>query len=407
MANRWLLWVLATLMLGFINLEFYAVGAVAAKVDESFGIGPSRTGLLFGIFTLFYGALQIPVGLAYARFNPVRLLLVACIVFAVGNLLFAFSPGFGLAILGRVISGIGGSCFFLGFVAIASRNFEPQLYARLLGFNQTFKFSVLLVALVLMPTILLHFGWRIYFAMISGVFLCLSVPLAVIATRRVERHETTGESGAWQGLLDLVRNPQIIRYLVIGLFSSGGIIAFSGLWYLPYAERLGYPPKDADLLVSAMMLAMGIGMALSGWISDWLKLRKPILVIGLVVTLLSTSVVCFSAKIPPWLEIGTIFICAGASSAFYAMAYVMVKELVPARLITTANGILNTAIFMGAALLQYLPGLILRLEHGGAGKIDDATVTGFQLALLIFPVGYLISLIASLGLKETGGAQCE
>lgn len=389
------------MLLAFQNLEFFTDGTVAAAVQKTFSLDPSRTGFLFGVYTLCYGLMQIPVGLAYARFRPTHLLMLACIVFGVGNLLFAYAPSLTLAALGRFVAGIGGAFFFLGYLAVSAHNFKPLIFARLLGYNQMIKFLVLLAVLVILPAILSFSGWRNYFAFISGAFLISIIPLFFLDRRLPVEKKPDQASSIKEDLLSVIKNPQIIFVAIIGMLGSGGIIAFSGLWYLPYAEDLGYPVKKADWIVFGMMMAMGIGMLASGWISDSLKKRKPVIIIGILGTLIPISIGLIWTTHPDWLEAPLMFVAAFASSLYYAIIYVVAKESVSARLATTVGGVLNTSVFIGAAMMQYLPGLVLHLLQGGGAKIADATKTEFQWALVVFPIGLIFCLIVAFRLKET------
>ena len=178
-------------------------------------------------------------------------------------------------------------------------------------------------------------------------------------------------------------------------------MAFGGLWYLPFAESSGFPPLQADRLDSVLMLFMGLGTTAAGWISDRLRRRKTIIVVGLTISLIVTLALILIVEPPLWIETGLVAILAVASASFIAMLYVMIKESVPARLATTAGGVVNTTIYAGLALQQYLPGWILSLESGPARGIAHTPIIDYQWALIIYPPGILISLLAALKLRET------
>jgi predicted MFS family arabinose efflux permease len=403
--HRWLLWGLATAMLALQNLEVLTVGSLSGNLGNSLQISPSQVGGLFGIYTLCYALTQIPVGLAFARYSPTKLLTLACIVFAAGNFIFATSNTLSIAYIGRMLAGVGGGFFFLGYFAITASRFDPLQFATLLGVSQLAKFLLAMGVLAMMPVFLDSGGnWRVYFNIVGAVFL-LFIPVLVLTGRARPGKDpgdvNSSKTSIWDDLKTVCKNPQIIRTSIIGFLGAGGVMAFGGLWYLPFAESSGFPPLQADRLDSVLMLFMGLGTTAAGWISDRLRRRKTIIVVGLTISLIVTLALILIVKPPLWIETGLVAILAVASASFIAMLYVMIKESVPARLATTAGGVVNTTIYAGLALQQYLPGWILSLESGPARGIAHTPIIDYQWALIIYPPGILISLLAALKLRET------
>ncbi|WOO42524.1 MFS transporter [Rubellicoccus peritrichatus] len=404
---RWFLWILTTAMLAFVNLEYFTAGAVASSVQKSLKIDTSDIGTLFGTYTLCYAVMQLPVGLAYARFNPFRLLIFACTTFALGNITFAWAPSFGVAAGGLFIAGIGGAFFFLGYFYISAKHFEPVQFARLMGYNQTAKYALMLVALVAIPAILSIFNWRIYFTAVGCVFLLFTIPLCVFNRIVVVDRSEQRKTSIWKDLRILFSSRQVLYILFVGFLGVGFIIAFSGLWYVPFAEKLGYSSNKADWMTASMMFSFAVGVAATGWLSDYLKKRKAVMIWGFIGTLLPLCVVLIWRSSPLWLEIVFLMLVTTASTAFYPVIYSLAKESVSAGLATTVGGVLNTAIFLGVAFMQFMPGLDLHLLEERAAASHTGSVTEYQWALVVYPIALIVCFIASFRLKETGGVQPE
>ena len=403
--QRWLLWGLATAMLALQNLEVLTVGSLSGNLSSSLQISSGQVGALFGIYTFCYAMMQIPAGLAFARYSPTTLLALACIIFAFGNILFATSNTLSTAYIGRMLAGVGGGFFFLGYFAITASRFDPLQFATLLGVNQLVKFLLAMGVLALMPIFFDYGGnWRVYFIIVGTVFL-LFIPALVFTGRKLPGKETedisASKTSVWDDLKTVCKNPQIIRTMIIGFLGAGGVMAFGGLWYLPFAESSGFPLQQADRLDSILMLFMGLGMTAAGWISDRLRRRKAIIIVGLAITLVVILALILMVKPPLWLETGLVAILAVASASFFAILYVMIKESVPAHLATTASGVVNTTIYAGLALQQYLPGWILSLASDPARGAAHTPIIDYQWALMIYPPGVLISLLVALKLRET------
>lgn len=406
-SHRWSLWVLTTTMLAFQNLEFFTIGALSASIEKSLSIDPSQTGMLLGAYSLAYGIMQFPAGLAFARFRPIRLLIIACVIFAVGNLIFAWAPSLAVATVGRFISGIGGSFFFLGYYTISATRFESIQFARLLGYNQMAKYLLLVIVLAAIPAMLDVISWRVYFTLLSGFFLFFIIPL--IAFDRMLKSEPApkNKETVRKDLVGVFSNRQLLYVLLVGMLGAGGIVAFTGLWYLPFAQRVGYTHTNADWINSAMILGLAIGSAGFGWISDRLKKRKALMVVGLIATLIPMCIVIAWKPPSSTLEVTLAVFIAIASTAYYPIIYTLAKESASARLAPTVGGVLNTAIFLGVAIMQFAPGFIISLLGGKVADPQAAPIDDFRWALLVFPIGLMVSLMASLRLKETAGIQPE
>lgn len=396
-------------MLALQNLEVLTVGSLADNLGSSLKIDSSQVGALFGIYTFFYAIMQIPIGLAFARYSPTKLLALACTIFALGNILFASSNTLLMAYTGRILAGVGGGFFFLGYVSITASRFDSLQFATLLGVNQLVKFLLAMATLAMMPMFLDHGGnWRIYFYFTGSVFLLFIVPLLLSGRgqpNRIAPDTDRIKTSVRDDLIAVCRNPQIIRTIIIGFLGAGSVTAFAGLWYLPFAESSGFPVQEADRLDSMLMLFMGLGMTAAGWISDRLRKRRAIIIIGLFVALCAMLALILIVEPPLWFERVLVVILAVAGASYFAILYVVIKESVPPYLATTASGVVNSAIYAGVAVQQYLPGWILSLAAGPGRGAAHTPIIDFQWALMIYPPGMLISLLIALKLRETSSAR--
>ncbi|MEM8560710.1 MAG: MFS transporter [Pseudomonadota bacterium] len=403
--RRWLLWVLATVMLALQNLEVLTVGALANDLGSNLHISSGQVGALFGVYTLFYALMQLPAGLAFARFSPSILLIWACVLFSVGNVLFAVTDNLMLAYTGRVIAGVGGGLFFIGYFALTANQFDPLQFATLLGWNQLVKFLLAMLALALMPVFLSDGGdWRQYFFLLGIVFLPF-IP-CLWFTRGLVYQPTPNTDLNWlhgirKDLGNVWDSTQIRRTVFMGFLGSGSIMAFTGLWYLPFAEAAGYSHTQADNLGSVLMICTGLGLLGAGWLSDKLRRRKLLLLWGMLGTLFCTLCLILWSEPPFVVEALLVALLAIFGGAYLGLLYALIKESVPMSLSSTALGLVNTAIFGGAAFMQWLPGSLLDLISGSTTRAQHASIADYQLSLLVYPPCMLVALIVGFFCYET------
>ena len=74
------------------------------------------------------------------------------------------------------------------------------------------------------------------------------------------------------------------------------MLAFAGLWGVPYLMQVyGIDRIEAAASASLMLIGLGIGAPVAGWISDYLGKRKlPMLVCAFVVLIIFSISIYFS-----------------------------------------------------------------------------------------------------------------
>jgi MFS family permease len=115
--------------IGFYCYEFFLrilTGAYQEQIVDYFHI-QSHVGFSFLVssYNITYLLMQIPAGIILDRYGSKKVLIVATLICGIGNLLF-ISGGFELAILGRLLVGVGSSFAFIGVLKLALENFPRK-----------------------------------------------------------------------------------------------------------------------------------------------------------------------------------------------------------------------------------------------------------------------------------------
>ncbi len=123
MGLAWFIWGLGALfyLAGFF--QRVAPGVMTGELMQDFHISASGLGHLSGLYFYAYVAMQIPTGILADTLGPRKLLTAGCLVAGLGTLLFALSPVYFWAGLGRLL--IGGSVA-VAFVGV--RHFDDPFY---------------------------------------------------------------------------------------------------------------------------------------------------------------------------------------------------------------------------------------------------------------------------------------
>lgn len=117
---------------GFYCYEFFLrilTGAYQEQIVSYFHI-QSHVGFSFLVssYNITYLLMQIPAGILLDRYGSKKVLIAATLICGVGNIIFIMG-GFELAIIGRLLVGIGSSFAFIGVLKLALENFSRKQFA--------------------------------------------------------------------------------------------------------------------------------------------------------------------------------------------------------------------------------------------------------------------------------------
>jgi len=415
----WSVWALgaALYLAGFFQRVAPAV--MTQELMAEFAIAAAGLGNLSAFYFYSYVAMQIPTGLMVDRHGARRVLAVGAAIASLGSLLFALAPNLAVANLGRLLIGGAVGVAWVGTLKLAGHWLPPQRFAMASGLALAAGMTGAVTAGVPLRWAVGEFGWRP--VMLAGAAAISLVCVAIWWLVRDDPAER-GYRGylaaqppaavppsAWRGLAEVLRYRNSWLAFLAPQGVTGAILSFGGLWGVPYLVAVyGFSTQRAAFYCSALMLAWALGGPVFGALSDRLRERKPLYVIGAFSALMLWSIVILAPRpLGPNLLL-TLLLAAGFSSGCMVIGFAFAKESVPARYAGTATGFANMGSMTGAMLQQPLIGWILDLNWSGtlvAGvRAYDASAfaAGFTLVL-----GWLaVSFAAALMTRETHARQC-
>ncbi len=374
-------------------------GVMAAPIMKTFGVSASGFGFISAFYFYAYAPMQIPAGLLFDRYGPRKLMTCAIILCALGSVFFAATTNIMVAASGRFLMGLGSAFSFIGALVLLSRWFSPTQFALFAGIAQ-FMSSLGAIFGERPLAMLIHaYGWREASFILAGVGFILAYLFWVFirdypdqATQKTPKHSLRDE---WKRLLGVMRK----RYTwTTGLYACSiwtPIAVFAGLWGIPYLQvKYNTSLFVASGMCSMIWLAIGLGSPLMGWWSDRLKTRRLALGLSACLGLLATSMILYVPGIPlSWMYL--ILFVFGLGASGQTISFAVVKDHNDLSLVGTACGFNNLSVVIGAAFFQPMVGMVL--HYIGDVRVVDGIylygLSGYQKALVIMPVSYIISLI--------------
>ncbi|WP_300465526.1 MFS transporter, partial [Desulfobacula sp.] len=373
----WLIWGLSALfyLAGFFQRVAPAV--MTAELMRDFQISATGLGHLSGLYFYSYVAMQIPTGILADTLGPRKLLTIGCIVAGFGTLLFAMSPGFTGAGIGRFLIGGSVAVAFVGLLKLASSWFPKKLYTFVAGNALSIGLIGALTAGPPLRFFMDFFLWRGVISVTGVMTLVLGLIIWLVVRDRPEEKGYKGyipitvqpKSLSFKNIahgfvrVSQYRNTWLLFFIPGGIV--GSILTFSGLWGVPYlVSSYNLSPAVASSLTSLMLIGWALGGPFFGWLSDRMGKRKPLFISGILGLFLGWILILFFQRFS-FFQLSLLLFLTGFLSGCMIISFAFVTESVPLSLSGTVSGVTNMGVMMGPMLLQPVVGKILDINWAG------------------------------------------
>jgi MFS family permease len=395
---------LGTLFFGYAFVQRVSPSIMTDELMREFAVGGAALGSLSAFYFYAYASIQLPVGMLTDRFGPRKLMSFAAGLCALASIGFAASDSLLTASLGRALIGGTVAFAFVGTMAIAGYWFRPSQYALLAGLLQTVGMTGGIFGQAPLRELVETVGWRGSMHILAGVALLLGIALFLLVPKRSrEQLEHGPRPGIFDGLRAVTANPQTWVCSVIGFGMASAMLAFGGLWGVPWlASVFGYSKTEAAGITSMIFVGWAIFGPLTGWASDRIGRRNPILLTGATVSLAALGGLIYATPQSSVLQMALTFLIGAGGSAM-TVSFGSVRELNAADHRSTSLGLMNMCIVGSGAVMQPLIGWLLDLNWSGE-LLDGARIysaEAWRSAFLSLLAVNAMALLAGLFLRET------
>lgn len=362
-----LVWGVGTLVYLVAVVHRTSLGVAGIDAADRFHIGASALSSFSILQVLVYAGMQIPVGLMVDRLGTKRVLMLGAVLFTTGQLAFALSHSYGMALAARAVLGCGDAMTFVSVLRLGSRWFPARRGPMIAQGAALFGVAGNLVSTVALSRLLHSAGWTPTFlgTAIGGAFVLLLV--ALFLKDHPEGHEPAPAEHA--GLA-------YVRRQISAAWAEPGTrlgmwthftTQFSGmvfllLWGLPYlVEDQGLSRGTAGTLLTLVVLAnMVFGMLFGQLISRHHGARMP-LTLGVIAATAAAwaAVLCWpGGQDPMWLLV-VLCVVLGACGPGSMIGFDFARPANPPERFGTASGIVNIGGFTASMLTLLAVGVLL------------------------------------------------
>lgn len=371
------------------------VATLAPAFSAELQLSASELGLLAGAYFLGFAAMQLPLGSALDRFGPKRVLLVFLAVAVVGCSAFALADSFIALTIARALIGVGVSACLMAPMTSFRRSFDPTAQMRANSWMLMTGSLGLIASTLPVQWLLPVFGWRGLFWALAVLFVVAMV--FILRAVPADAGNDTPQPEAEGGYGQVFRHPVFVRYLPMGFFQYGGLVALQSLWVGPWLTRVcGWSPVDTAaglfcINVAMLLTFMAWGFFVPrlyarGWTAHALIARGmplPIIVLLLGIVL--------GPDATAWLW---AMFCV--TSTFVSLSQPAIGQAFPATLAGRALSAYNLVIFAGVFALQWSMGAVI----DGLVAAGWSTVSAYQGAFALLAVCCALSYLWFLWRRE-------
>ncbi|ARX85021.1 MULTISPECIES: MFS transporter [Streptomyces] len=347
-----------------------SLGVAGLDAADRFHVNASALSTFSILQLLVYAGMQIPVGLMVDRLGTKKVLTLGVVLFTLGQLGFALSPSYGMALASRALLGCGDAMTFISVLRLGTRWFPVRrgpLVAQLAGLV---GMAGNLVSTLVLARVLHEVGWTTAFAGSALAGVVVLVVMAVFLKDHPEGHEPeppAARSGGGPGFVREQialswREPGTRLGLWVHFTTQFPAMVFLLLWGLPFlVEAQGLSRGAAgDLLTLIVLANMAIGLVFGQVVARHHTARLPLALgtVGATAAVWAATLAWPGAHAPLWLLV-VLCVVLGACGPASMIGFDFARPANPPERQGTASGITNMGGFIASMTTLFAVGVLL------------------------------------------------
>ncbi|MFF2361983.1 nitrate/nitrite transporter [Streptomyces sp. NPDC058122] len=344
-----------------------SLGVAGLDAADRFHVGASALSTFSILQLLVYAGMQIPVGLLVDRLGTKKVLTIGVLLFTAGQLGFAFSSSYGMALASRALLGCGDAMTFISVLRLGTRWFPARrgpLVAQLAGLA---GMAGNLVSTLVIARLLHGVGWTAAFAGSAAAGVVVLVLLLLFLRDHPEGHSPEpfphrGAAYVRRQILASWREPGTRLGLWVHFTTQFPAMVFLLLWGMPFlVQAQGLTRATAGELLTLVVLAnMGAGLVYGQVVARHHTARLP-LALGTVAAtaVVWTGVLVYPGEHAPMWLLVVLCVVLGFCGPASMLGFDFARPANPPERQGTASGITNMGGFVASMTTLLAIGVLL------------------------------------------------
>lgn len=410
LARSWVVCISASLFFFYEFIQMNMFNAISAPFMQDLHLNATQLGKISSFYFIANVIFLFFAGMLLDRFSSKKIILIALSICIGGTALFAASTHLAWASACRFLTGIGGAFCFLSVIRLATRWFPAARMALVIGVVVTMAMIGGMIAQTPLTLLVQAVNWR-WALLIDACFGLVIFGLILIlvqdfppsyAEQHQREHQQIHQMGYWKSIRLAFLKMQNWWGGIYTCLMNLPLSLLGGIWgalYLASTHQLSH--LQATYVTSMLFLGTIIGGPISGWISDRIRLRRLPMMIGAVSALILIFIIMLTPQLS-LISLIILFLALGLMTSTQIIGYPTVAENSISAITAMSVSVVNIATMGGQAIFQPIFGRLMdwyaKMHHQTMGVYvsDD-----FYWAMYIFPVGFVVALVAVFKLRET------
>lgn len=348
-----------------------SLGVAGLDAVDRFGVNASALSTFSILQLLVYAGMQIPVGLLVDRLGTKKVLGLGAVLFTIGQLGFALSPSYGMALAARALLGCGDAMTFISVLRLGTRWFPARRGPMVAQMTGLVGMAGNLVSTLVLSRALHGVGWTTAFGGSALAGVVAFVLMVLFLKDHPEGHEPPpaehrGVAYVRRQIAACWREPGTRLGLWVHFTTQFPGMVFLLLWGMPFlVEAQGLSRATAgDLLTLAVLSTMFFGLVYGQVVARRRGARLPLALGTVGVTALLWAVpLVLPGTAPMWL---LVVLCTvlGACGPASMIGFDFARPANPPERQGTATGITNMGGFVASMTTLFAIGVLLDLTGG-------------------------------------------
>lgn len=333
---------------------------------------PVQVGLLVSAYLWTFSGLQIPWGMIVDRIGSTKSLIVGWLLVLVSSVAFPFGKSFNELVLYRLLFGIGAASVFVSLVVIVTEIFPIDARGRAIGVLQGASSLGIIASGAILPWLVsidFHLlsleTWRTAYLMLGFPAVIAFVFLVAFEKSHNRRNADRRIEKLPQGLEVSGRRAEAfhdIRLYLVGAGFAGFLASYTiiSTWIFAYLNGEYHLSDPVAGVLGALTISLPaiFSPSASGWLSDRLRSRSRVALVGSLAAAL--SVILIALKMSLELTVLVLFVY-GVFSVFHTPLLALPAELWSEHKSGTPVSVLIAIAQFAAAMSPIIGGFVLSL----------------------------------------------
>lgn len=409
--QAWLVCLVAPLFCFYEFIQLMMFNAIDPYLMRDFHVNATGLGGISAAYLFANLLFMFPAGIILDRFSTRKLIISAMTICICGTFLFSLSTSVHMAMLGRFLTGIGGAFPLLSCLRLASRWFPAKRLALVTGVMVTIMMLGGVCGQTPMTFLVELMGWRNALR-IDALLGVVFIGLMYTVIQDFPPHGVLVQDGkkavsSWadvsKTIISVLKNRPTWLFGIYTCLLNLPIMLLGAVWgSLFLTQTHHFTALQSSYVTSMIFFGTIVGSPIVGFVSDALKKRKlPMIVFGV----LSLGVVLTIMYLPhaSLTEMIILFFLLGLMTSAQVITYPAIAESNPSQQAGAALGLASVLIVGSIAFFQPLFGWLMDFKWKGQiiDGVAQYSVNDYHAGFLIFPIAFVVGVVAVCCAKET------